>query len=37
VRAFEKHCQAFVSDSYISGMVAPSYDARPVRSEQSPG
>ena len=37
VRAFEKHCQAFVSDNYISGMVAPSYDARPVPSEESPG
>ncbi len=28
VRAFGSHCQAFVSDSYIPGMVAPNYAAR---------
>ncbi len=27
VRAFESHCRASISDSYISGMVAPKYDA----------
>ena len=27
VRAFELHCRASISDSYISGMVAPKYDA----------
>jgi DNA-binding transcriptional LysR family regulator len=32
VQAFESHCQAFVSDSYIPGMVAPNYQSRPVRS-----
>ena len=26
VRAFESHCRASISDSYISGMVAPKYD-----------
>ena len=31
VRAFETHCQAFVSDSYISGMVAPQYEAQAAR------
>ena len=30
VRAFATHCESFVSDSYISGMVAPQYEARPV-------
>jgi len=35
VRAFEAHCQAFVSDSYISGMVAPSFEARPARNNKS--
>ena len=31
VRAFDSQCQAFISDSYISGMVAPKYDARGAR------
>lgn len=31
VRAFEAHCQASVSDSYISGMVAPQFEARAMR------
>ena len=31
VRAFQTHCRAFVSDSYISGMVAPNYDARAAK------
>ena len=30
VRAFATHCESFVSDSYISGMVAPQYEARPA-------
>jgi DNA-binding transcriptional LysR family regulator len=28
VRAFEAHCQAFISDNYIAGMAAPDDDAR---------
>jgi DNA-binding transcriptional LysR family regulator len=31
VRAFDSQCQAFISDSYISGMVAPKHDARGAR------
>lgn len=26
VRAFQAHCRSFISDSYISGMVAPQFD-----------
>ena len=28
LEAFESHCRAFVSDSYIPGMVAPAIDRR---------
>ena len=31
VQAFQAHCQAFVSDGYISGMEAPNYGARPSK------
>ena len=31
IQAFRTHCRAFVSDSYIPGMVAPHYGARSVR------
>jgi DNA-binding transcriptional LysR family regulator len=32
VRAFEGHCRSFVSDSYISGMVAPQFEHRQRRA-----
>lgn len=33
VTAFSTHCQAYVSNSYIPGMVAPSYGARPAQDD----
>jgi hypothetical protein len=29
---FEQHCQSFVSDAYIPGMVAPLMERRKVKS-----
>jgi DNA-binding transcriptional LysR family regulator len=26
IEAFTRHCQSFVSDSYIPGMIAPAFD-----------
>ncbi|NNM71777.1 LysR family transcriptional regulator [Enterovirga aerilata] len=31
IRAFEAHCRSFISDSYISGMIAPHFERREKR------
>lgn len=35
VRAFQAHCRSFISESYISGMVAPWFDRRQGKIEPS--
>ncbi|WP_181703802.1 LysR family transcriptional regulator [Chthonobacter albigriseus] len=35
LEAFERHCQSFISDAYIPGMVAPALERRSLRAKSA--